>query len=162
MRFNSIMLWEGPPCIWMWPRAHREIPLTRALLLINTPSVTLTASYARLETRRKVRRTAERERMATASQVFAWTPSRRPGTLPSLRNTLSVAGIPSTHIHAHTHTHTNTHYPLPPPREAKQARSPNSSSLTPFHCLQRDNSMRQHLLRCATSADGCTHHCAQP
>jgi hypothetical protein len=84
----------------------REIPSIRALLLINTPSVTLTASYSRLKMRGKVRRARERKRMAIASQVFAWTPSRRRGTLPSLRSTLFVPGIP---IHTHIHI---TPYPL--------------------------------------------------
>jgi hypothetical protein len=125
MRFNSIMLSEGTPCIWMWPSARVQIPFIRALLLINTPSVTLTASCSTVKTRGKIKRAREREdgNCVTSFRLDAVS-APRDAPFPA-QNTVR----PRHPINSYPHAHTNTYYSLPPCRGAAQLSGPCPNSL---------------------------------
>lgn len=99
----------------MWPGARIEIPSIRALLLINTPSVILTASYSILKTRGEVRRVREREdgNCVTSFRLDA-VAAPRDAPFPAQN---SVRPMHPTNLYPHA-THTSTYCTLLPCGEA--------------------------------------------
>jgi hypothetical protein len=106
------------------------------LLLINTPSVSMTASYSRLLTRRKMEKMKARQREgeehgncvasfrldAVSAPRDAFHPTSLPLHHIQAPFYFSQAS-PSAHIHTHTHTHalTDTFPPSHPPNPQKQS-----------------------------------------
>jgi len=82
---------------------RRKIPFFLALLLINTPSVTLTASYSRLLTRGRYRKERRREE-ANCVTSFRLDAVSAPRDVPSPCTTFWFSqAYPSAHIHTQTH-----------------------------------------------------------